>query len=71
MLSEQERRDMKEMAASTAVREEFRQLKAASRLPLSQPVDLDQLLDFLTTMSRLAPEPARPTRLTPYRRLLL
>ena len=60
MLSEQERREMQEMAKSVAVREEFRQLKAASRLPKTQRVDLDRLMDFLTTMTCLTGRPLPP-----------
>ena len=71
MLSEEEKRELKEMAASAAIREEFEQLRAASRLPRSQPVDLDQLLDFLTTMARLCPTPPPPRPFVPYSCVLL
>lgn len=71
MLSEEEKREMQEMAKSDAVREEFRRLRAASKLPRSTPVDLDQLLDFLTTMSRLCPTPPPPRPFVPYSRVLL
>ena len=67
MLSEQERRDMKDMADSAAIREEFRRLKAASQ----RPVPLDDYLRFLTMMSRLAPPTLPPRRLLPYPRSLL
>ena len=61
MLSEQERREMKAMAQSQAVREEFERLKRASRLPPAHPINLDRLLNFLTTMSRFGPQaPPRP-----------
>ena len=70
MLSEQERREMAEMARSPAIREEFERLRRASQLDPSQPVDLDQLLDFLTTMSRCFPAPP-PRPFVRYSRVLL
>ncbi len=60
MLSEQERREMLEMTKSAAVREEFRRLKTASQLPKNRPVDLDGLMDFLTTMTRFSGRPLPP-----------
>lgn len=71
MLSEEERREMREMAQSEAIREEFCRLKAASRLDPTQPVDLDQLLDFLTTMSRLSAQPLPQRPFVAYSRVLL
>lgn len=66
MLSEQEKREMLEMARSATVREEFRQLKAASQIPAGQSVDMDHLLDFLTAMSRLSTQPAPPRPFVEY-----
>ena len=57
MLSEEEKREMKEMAQSSAIREEFEKVRSLSQLPRSEPVDLDQLVAFLTFMSRLSPHP--------------
>lgn len=57
MLSEEEKQEMKEMAASTAVRDEFRMLK---RLSAARPVDIDRYIQFLTAMSRLRPELSTP-----------
>ena len=70
MLSEEEKREMKEMAQSPAIRKEFEKVRALSQLPRSEPVDLDQLVTFLTFMSRLSGPPA-PRRPIPYRRTLL
>ena len=70
MLSEEEKRQLKEMAQSAAIREEFRAVQAASRFPTDRPLDLDQFLDFLTTMSRLGPPPL-PRPFVPYSRVLL
>lgn len=70
MLSEQEKREMKEMAASAAVREEFEQLRKLSQLDPDQPVDLDRLMDFLSTMTRFGPQPP-PREPVPYPRARL
>ena len=59
MLSEEEKREMKEAARSTALRNEFDAIRALSRLPADTPVDLNQLMRFLTFMSRLNPTAAR------------
>ena len=67
MLSEQERRELLDMARSAAVREEFRQLEAART---THPVDLDTYVRFLTSMSRFTtPPPLRS--FVPYTRVLL
>ncbi|MBI2093794.1 MAG: hypothetical protein HYT88_03620 [Candidatus Omnitrophica bacterium] len=67
MLSEEERREMLEMAKSTKIREEFRILKAASRRSLN----VDQLMSFLTGMSELNPTLVQRTRFVAYPRALL
>ena len=71
MLSEEEKREMKDMARSPAIREEFEKVRALSQLPRSEPVDLDQLVKFLTFMSRLSTHPFPPRRVAPYSRVLL
>jgi len=71
MLSDDERREIKAMAASPAIREEFERLRAGSRRPFAQPADVDWLLDFLTTMSRLSATPVSPRPFVPYSRVLL
>ena len=71
MLSDDERREMKAMAASAAIREEFERLRTGSRRPFAQPADVDWLLNFLTTMSRLSTRPVPPRPLMPYSRVLL
>ena len=71
MLSDEEKRQLKEMAASAAIREEFQRLREASKFPRGQSVNIDELLDFLTTMSRLCPTPPPPRPFVPYTRVLL
>ena len=73
MLSDQERREMKDDAASASLRQEFEMLRACSRFPAGQPIDVDHVVDFLTTMNQLvspaAAPPARP--FVEYTRVLL
>ena len=70
MLSERARREMKEDAKSAIIREDFERLRAASRLDPAQPVDLDRLINFLSTMTRFGPLPP-PREPIPYSRVLL
>lgn len=70
MLSEEERKEIRAMAASRAIRDEFRQLKAASRLSPTKPVNLDEFIGFLTMMSRLSPTVYRRPLIS-YARVLL
>jgi hypothetical protein len=59
MLSEQEKKELKEMAASAGVRAEFALLDGASRAAQAR-MEVDQYVSFLTTMARLSPKPALP-----------
>ena len=61
---------MKEAAASTKVREEFRLLSERSRRRAAQ-VDLKIYLQFLTFMSRLCPTPPPPRLPMEFSRALL
>lgn len=69
MLSEEEKQEMKEMAASASVRDEFRLLKRFSLA--RRPVDIDRYIQFLTAMSRLNPQPAPPRKFVEYRNVKL
>ncbi len=60
MLSDAEKRDLLEMARSTAIRDEFRAAKAASAIPPGAHIDIDTLVAFLTAMNRILPLPPRP-----------
>ncbi len=71
MLSEAQRRSMQEMAASAEVREEFRRVRSLSQLPLDRPVDLDELVRFLTTMSRVSTVAPKPRPFVEYTRIKL
>ena len=70
MLSDQEKQEMREDAKSASIRRDCDQLQTFSRFPPSEPVDLDQLLNFLTTMSRFGPPPP-PRPFVRYTRVLL
>lgn len=60
MLSEQEKRELLEMGRSASVRQEFERVRQASALPRGKPVNLDQVVQFLSFMSRFCAVPARP-----------
>jgi hypothetical protein len=57
VISEKEKQELRQFAVSKAVRAEFRILRQYSLK--RRPVDLDEHIRFLTTISRLT---ARPTR---------
>jgi predicted thioredoxin/glutaredoxin len=62
MLSEEEKREMIEMAASATLREEFWTLRKNSQA-LERRVSVDELLRWLTAMSRICPGSPLPRRL--------
>ena len=66
MLSEEEKQELKAMASSSAIREEFRQLRSASSPDNGEPINIDHLLSFLTAMTRLSSVPATPKPFVPY-----
>jgi hypothetical protein len=55
MLTDEEKRELRELARSTTMRDEFRSLKNGPRLARSTPLDLDRFIEFLTAMSRFQP----------------
>lgn len=62
MLSEQEKQEMKEDAKSATIREDFEQLRRLSKLDPNTPMDLDWLVEWLSTMNRafVLPPPREP-----------
>lgn len=70
MLAEEEKQELKELAGSAVIREEFRLLRRNS-MALQQRVDLDKFISFLTAMSRLNPKPAAPRAFVPYKQVKL
>lgn len=69
MLSEQEKKELLEMAGSESMREDFRVLERNRRQ--SAPVGMPTVLDFLTFISRLAGEPTPAVSSYPHPRMLL
>jgi hypothetical protein len=69
MLSEEEKQEMRELAASKAVREEFRLLRKYSAQ--HQPVNLDRFIRFLTVMARLNSKPGQRRPFVEYTRVRL
>ena len=66
MLSEEEKQEIKSLAGSARIREEFRRLRLASSPDNGEPVNIDYLLSFLTAMTRLSSVPAKPKTFVPY-----
>lgn len=70
MLSEEEKQELKDMAASARIREEFSLLDAASRAAQAK-VTPDQYVKFLSTMFRLTTPPPVKRPFVPYRTVRL
>ena len=70
MLTEEEKQELKELAGSAAIRDEFRLLRRNS-MALQQRVDVDKFISFLTAMSRLNPTPPAPRAFVPYKQVKL
>ncbi|MGZ8465430.1 MAG: hypothetical protein ACXWXT_07795 [Candidatus Binatia bacterium] len=54
MLSEEEKRELREMGASETLREEFRTLQRNSR-EIAQRMSVDDLARWLTAINRICP----------------
>lgn len=65
MLTEQQKSELREMAASESLREEFRILARNSRR-IESDLTVDQLIQWLTEMSRMFPQPQKPRRFVNY-----
>ena len=65
MLTERQKEELREMAASASLREEFRTLSRNSRKIDSQPT-IDQFVRWLTDMSRMFPQNENPRRFVEY-----
>jgi hypothetical protein len=59
MLTEEEKAELREMAASMTLRDEFRHLRRNSR-NIERDISVDDLMRWLTAMSRIFPKPAKP-----------
>jgi hypothetical protein len=65
VLTEEEKRELREMAASEKLREEFRILRKNSRM-MEARVSVDELAHWLTVMNRICPGGQKPRRIIPY-----
>jgi len=65
VLSEQEKRELREMAASESMREELRTLRRNSRA-IERDIGVDELAHWLTVMGRVCPGAPRPQRFVHY-----
>ena len=68
MLTDEEKQELKELASSAAIREEFRLLRRNS-MALQQRVDVDKFISFLTAMSSLNPSTPAPRAFVPYKQV--
>ena len=69
MLSDNERREMRDDAQSAQIREAFRKLHAASRN--ARPMTLDEFVAFLSMMSRFSAAAPQRRPFVRYSRVLL
>lgn len=59
MLSEREKQELREMAASETMREEFRTMRLNSEA-IERTITVDQLAHWLTVMARVCPGAPKP-----------
>jgi hypothetical protein len=65
MLSEEEKLELREMAASESVRQEFRTMRSNSQA-IEWRIGVDELAHWLTVMARVCPETPKPPRFVHY-----
>ena len=65
MLTEKEKREMREMGESASLREEFRTLRRNSRA-IEERIGLDQVVRWLTAMTRISSAAAKRRPFTDY-----
>jgi hypothetical protein len=65
-LNEDEKRELRSVARSAEIREEFRQLRTPHSLGSGARIDVDLFVSFLTTMARLRPESVNRKTFLPY-----
>lgn len=65
MLSEEEKQDLREMAASERLREEFRIMRKNSRA-VEGAIGVDELARWLTVMGSICPVASKPRRFVHY-----
>jgi hypothetical protein len=65
VLTEKEKQELREMAGSASLREEFRAMERNSRA-IDGRLSVDHLIQWLTTMARTSPVSAKPRPLVRY-----
>lgn len=65
MISEEEKQELREMAASETLREEFRTMRRNSE-SIERTITVDELAHWLTVMARVCPGAAKPRRFVNY-----
>jgi hypothetical protein len=65
MLTEDEKREMREMAASASLKEDFRTMRRNSRA-IEARISVDELIQWLTAMARTCPAPAKRRAVVEY-----
>jgi hypothetical protein len=65
VLSEEEKRELREMAASASLREEFRTLRKNSQA-IERWIGVDELAHWLTVMARVCPGEPKRRRSIPF-----
>jgi hypothetical protein len=65
MLSEEEKLELREMAASESLRREFRTMRNNS-LAIERRISVDELAHWLTVMARACPGAPKPRRFVHY-----
>jgi hypothetical protein len=68
MLTDEEKKELKELAGSAVIRDEFRLLRKNS-MAIQQRVDTDKFISFLSAMSRLNSRPVAPRPFVPYKQV--
>jgi len=65
VLSEEEKQELREMAASESLREDFRTMRRNSRTIEGQ-IGVDELAHWLTVMARVRPRAPKPQHFVHY-----
>lgn len=68
MLSEKEKREMREMVESSSLREEFGTMRRNSRA-IDERLEIDQLIRWLAAITRICPIPPKTRHFVRYTNL--
>lgn len=68
MLSEEEKQELREMAASDSLREDFKTMRRNSRA-MEGHIGVDELAHWLTVMGRVCPGAPKPQRFVHYTKM--